>query len=327
MSVISKDRYAAINAILNQASELYYKFGSSTLSDEQFDALSELVKYETLGFKDTSPRKKHFKQLYSLNKYYAGEGKNPLMEYSGRKIETVKLDGAAISLWYKDTILIQALTRGDGVEGEDITNKVYSGVIRGIPIFLKDCPSDLQVSGEVVAPCSIQNSRNYVSGALNLNSLEEFSTRNLRFIAYDASPEAMQYDITLSNLRSLGFDTVDQSDWLEYPQDGRVIRVNSTKDYNTLGFTSKHPRGAYALKTRKEGKVTVLREVIWQTGKSGKVTPVALFDPVELGGANITRATLNNVSFIKAMDLHIGDTIEIQRMGDIIPGVVRKITD
>ena len=103
-----------------------------------------------------------------------------------------------------------------------------------------------------------------------------------------------------------------------------MVRVNLQKDYDDLGFTSKHPRGAYAIKNRTSGLGTILREVIWQTGKSGKVTPVAIFDPICIDGANISRATLNNPGFIKALDLDIGDMVYIERAGGIIPCVVRS---
>ena len=331
MPTLSSDKLSYINACLERASEAYYK-GKPIMSDEQFDSMAELVNYGSVGYKPSKgARGKHKFPLFSLNKYYPGEGKNPLMEYMGAKIESPKLFGAAISLLYSFNCLVSALTRGDGIEGEDIFDKIITGTVKGIPLTLADPdhdnPMTIQVTGEVVARSDIPNSRNYVSGALNLKSLEEFATRELRFIAYDANPSAFLYNVTLGNLKVLGFDTVLDSDWSEYPQDGRVIRVNDTADFNKLGFTSKHPRGAYALKIRKEGKTTTLREVLWQTGKSGKVTPVAIFDPVELGGAMVTRATLNNGAYIKLLDLNIGDSIEIQRAGEIIPQVVRKISN
>lgn len=328
--MLSSDKVAYIQACLDRASEAYYK-GKPIMSDEQFDAMADMIKYNKVGHTKVTNKGKHKWPLYSLNKYYPGEGKNPLMDYSKPKIETPKLDGAAISLLYNFNVLVGALTRGDGVEGENIFDKVLTGTIKGIPLTLPDPegdnPMSMQVTGEVVAKSSIDNARNYVSGALHLNSLEEFSTRELQFVAYGVEPKSQMYSTDMSNIASLGFDTVLGSDWSEYPHDGRVIRVNDNSDFDDLGYTSKHPRGAYALKIRKEGKTTTLREVLWQTGKSGKVTPVAIFDPVELGGAMVTRATLNNGAYIKMLDLNIGDSIEVQRAGEIIPQVVRKVSN
>ncbi len=318
-----------IKAFLDSASEAYYH-GKPIISDSQFDNLAELIGYSTVGTKSLYGKTGlHYKTLYSLNKYYPGEGKCPLMDYTGPKSDTPKLDGAAISLLYVKGMLVQALTRGDGVEGEVITDKVLSGSINWIPLVLEndiDLPNKLQISGEVVALNTVSNARNYVSGALNLKDLEEFKTRELYFVAYDSFPEAFNYNVTLSNLAQLGFCTVNASEWEQFPQDGRVIRVIDSHTFNEMGFTSKAPRGAYALKIRKEGKVTTLRDVVWQTGKSGKITPVAIFDPVELGGAKVTKATLNNPAYIQSLDLHIGDLVEIQRSGEIIPQVVRKVS-
>lgn len=319
---------SALQSFLDGASDAYYK-GKPVISDEQFDYLADLIGYSKVGHKNLTNKGIHYKRMYSLAKYYPGEGKMPLSDYTGVKVTSPKLDGAAISLLYVKGVLIQALTRGDGIEGEVITDKVLTGTIKGIPLFLvdyEDLPNKLQVTGEVVAHKDIPNSRNYVSGALGLKSVEEFKTRELTFIAYDSMPQQFLYTIAMSTLKSLGFNTVTDSDWEQFPQDGQVVRVNCIRDFEALGYTAKHPKGAYALKTRKEGKVTILREVIWQTGKSGKVTPVAIFDPVELGGAMVVRATLNNDAYIRALDLNIGDFIEIQRAGEIIPQVVRKVS-
>lgn len=322
---LTPDRVAYIKAVMDRASVAYYT-GKPIMSDAQFDSLADLVNYDTVGYKGISGVKgKHRWPLYSLNKYYPGEGKNPLADYSKPKVESPKLDGAAISLLYVNGALVAALTRGDGVEGEDIFAKAMSGTIIGIPTMFSaddDTPNVLQVTGEVVAKADIPNSRNYVSGALGLKSLEEFATRELRFIAYGVMPTSAWYNVDMSNLRQLGFDTVLDSDWLEYPQDGRVVRVNDNGDFDALGYTSKHPRGAYALKLRKESVPSILREVIFQTGKSGKVTPVAIFDPINIGGATITRATLNNTAYIKALDLDIGDIVHVIRSGEIIPCIV-----
>ena len=114
--------------------------------------------------------------------------------------------------------------------------------------------------------------------------------------------------------------------WNEFPNDGKVIRVDDNKEYSDLGYTSHHPRGAYALKTREEGIETTLLDVVWQTGKSGKVTPVAILDPIKIDDAVISRATLNNIAYIKSLNLEIGCRVKVIRAGKIIPRVIERVS-
>lgn len=306
---------------LDSASAAYYS-GNPIISDNQFDYLAELIQYNKVGARVLSKTAKHAIPLLSLQKFYPGEGKAPLAEYTKQKITTPKLDGAAVSHYYIEGQLVQSLTRGDGIEGQIITDKMLLSCIVGSTI---DYTLPLQITGEIVASKDIPNSRNYASGALNLNDLNEFSSRELYFVAYDCSAEFEYYSQKLEFLRSLGFKTVaDEEFCANFPHDGIVTRVNLEKDYAELGSTSKHPRGAYATKSRSSGLRTTLREVIWQTGKSGKITPVAIFDPICIDGANITRATLNNPGYIRALNLDIGDFLYIERAGNIIPCVLRS---
>jgi NAD-dependent DNA ligase len=158
--------------------------------------------------------------------------------------------------------------------------------------------------------------------------LDAFNERNIYFVAYSITPGTEYYSDDLKLLDTLGFKSVALTEYSSnFPQDGAVVRVDSNKDYEAMGYTAKHPHGAYAIKERKTGKTTVLREVLWQTGKSGRVTPVAIFDPIDWGGATVTRATLNNPGFIQSMQLELGDTIEVVRSGEIIPQVVGKVWD
>lgn len=184
-----------------------------------------------------------------------------------------------------------------------------------------------QITGELAAPSHIENARNYAAGSLNLNDVEEFRTRAVTFFAYSIQPsshatfrESMQY------LSEMGFNTIKDPDIDKiYPCDGVVFRLNKYTDFYNAGYTSKHPKGAYALKQRNEAVETVLLNVEWQTGKSGKVTPVAILEPVKIGGAVVSRATLNNIAFIRALDLRIGDIVGVERAGDIIPKVTHKV--
>jgi DNA ligase (NAD+) len=123
-----------------------------------------------------------------------------------------------------------------------------------------------------------------------------------------------------------GFNVVTKGSWEEFPEDGRVFRVDDNETYKQLGYTSHHPKGAYALKTREEGIETTLIDVVWQTGKSGKVTPVALLEPIKIEDAMISRATLNNMAYIKSLNLEIGCRVKVIRAGKIIPRIIERVS-
>ena len=122
-----------------------------------------------------------------------------------------------------------------------------------------------------------------------------------------------------------GFSTVIESDWHEYPDDGIVFRVDNYTDFERMGYTSHHPRGAYALKSIQTGEITKLLDVVWNVGKSGVVAPTAVLDPVEIDGANVSRATLHNMRYITDLRLEIGCMVEVIRSGEIIPKIVRRV--
>jgi DNA ligase (NAD+) len=318
---MSKEDY--LKEYLDIASKAYYN-GMPIISDEQYDYLESMVEYNKVGSATTKPVK-HMYRMYSLQKYYKGEGKPPLQDYTKPKVSSPKLDGAAIALVYIDNMLVQVLTRGDGIEGQDISDKFVANSNSIVPLRI-NVSGMVQITGEVVASKETQNSRNYAAGALNLKDISEFNAKELHFIAYNITPGTDLYINDLELLKRNGFNTVADVEFCEqFPHDGIVVRINDNIEYATMGYTAKHPRGAFAIKERKEGVVTTLLDVVWQTGKSGKVTPVAIIDPVVIGGATISRATLNNVGYIKALDLDIGDMVEVQRAGEIIPQVVRKI--
>lgn len=314
----------SLSKFLDDASAAYYN-GNPLISDEQFDYLADMIGYNRVGSVPKSKKGKHLFPMYSLLKYYPGEGKVPLLEYVKHKVKTPKLDGAAISLQYVGGQLVQGLTRGDGVEGELITDKLLISSL--VPHNIEDT-AHVQITGEVVAPKTIANARNYAAGALGLNDAQEFLNRELYFVAYDVDGSSTKFDYytqRLEYLKALGFNTVLDTEFCDnFRHDGVVTRVNSNDDFVKLGYTSKHPRGAFATKQRNAGVPSILKEVVWQTGKSGKVTPVAIFEPVVIDDANISRATLNNPGYIRALDLDIGDTVYIARSGDIIPQVVRS---
>ena len=312
--------------LLDKASKAYFE-GSPFLSDQEFDSLAKKESYERVGY-NPDDRQPHLFPLYSLQKVFEGEDTPPV--YKSKVIETPKLDGAAISIQYKKGKLFKVITRGDGKAGVEVTDKFFGNNIipkNLYPEYTFENWGILQVTGEIVAPKEIPNARNYAAGALNLKDREEFSRRNLTFIAYNIEPNiGSTYENDMSHLEYAGFHAVTESDWEEFPTDGKVFRVNDNMEYTVLGYTSHHPRGAYALKTREEGIETTLLDVVWQTGKSGKVTPVAILDPIEIDDAIISRATLNNIAYIKSLNLEIGCRVKVIRAGKIIPRVIERVS-
>lgn len=315
---------------LRRCKEAYYA-GSPIISDSQYDALEEACNAE-LEIGTNRGRTKHWFKMYSLQKVYTDE-RLPLNKEAC--IVTPKLDGAAVAVRYVNGTVDSVVTRGNGEYGEDITHLFSTSAI-----FTKCCiPTHLgnefmppyegihQITGEMVSPKHISdNPRNYAAGALNLKDSKEFAERTVKFVPYDVQPLNVDgYDSVLKWLSILGFLSIGDKDITNiFPQDGLVYRVRDNDYYQKMGFTSKHPRGAFALKERTEGVKTTILDVIWQTGKTGKVTPVALLDPVDIDGARVSRATLNNPGFIEALGVQIGDSVMVERAGGIIPRIIRK---
>lgn len=307
-----------MKSFLDYASSKYYA-GEPIISDEEFDKLAEYYGYESVGAPVVGDRIAHAFSMWSLQKVYDDE---PLTALPGFTVTTPKLDGAAVALYYIYGRLSLALTRGDGKEGQDITDKMMLLV----PETIRSTESVLQVTGEVVAPKIIDNARNYAAGALNLKSVEEFHSRALTFVAYGMKPYKSDcWSEDLSFLSDSGFHTVMDGEWDQFPHDGKVYRLNDYDKFEELGYTSKHPRGAFALKERKGGVVTKLLDVEWQVGRSGVVSPVAILEPVVIGEATVARATLHNIKYIKELDLDYGCLVEVIRSGEIIPRIVRRV--
>ena len=321
-----------IKASLRRAAIAYYN-GSPIMSDAEFDRLAELVNYEDVGASSNDNRYPHAFQMFSLQKVFSNEisTKDPFNSYKDTVIVSPKLDGAAVSLLYVGQKLHRALTRGDGKKGLDITRQMETIVptdlsFEGITVEKLLMPEYFQVTGEVVAPKTIKNARNYAAGALNLKDIEEFKERDLHFIAYGMSPSQMnEWTDDLKLLKTYGFDTVVDSDWSEYPDDGVVFRINDNTEFEKRGFTSHHPRGAYALKQIQTGVITTLVDVKWNVGKSGVVAPVAILEHVEIDGATVSKATLHNTRYIEDMGLYNGSKVEVIRSGEIIPRIVRRV--
>ena len=303
---------------LEKASAMYYN-GSPIMSDEEFDALARKYRYEEVGYQVTDGIP-HLYRMYSLQKVF---NLNDIESSTSPMVRTPKLDGAAVSLQYVNGHLAQALTRGDGQLGRDITLKMEELVPNVIGI-----KGEIQVTGEVVAPDTIPNARNFAAGSLNLKDPSEFRSRakDLRFVAYDI--QGAKYERltnAMDHLARNGFDVITHFDSSGYPTDGEVFRVDNYEAFYKLGYTAHHPRGAFALKEQKDGVITELLDVVWQVGKSGVVSPVAILRPVEVGDALVSRATLHNIEYIRSLGLEIGCQVEVIRSGEIIPRIVRRV--
>lgn len=313
-----------MKSFLDYASSKYYA-GDPIISDEEFDKLAEYSGYEGVGAAVIGDRIAHPFPMWSLQKCYDDE---PLISLPGEIItSTPKLDGAAVAHYYVCGIHILSLTRGDGKEGLNITDKMRTLVPNEIAEFSK--MPIVQVTGEVVAPKTVENSRNYAAGALNLKSVEEFKTRDITFIAYGLQPHnRLFWSDDMFDLHSWGFTTVDTMNkdyYDQFPQDGIVFRLDKYQEFYDAGYTAKHPRGAFALKERKSGSITKLLDVEWQVGRSGVVSPVAILEPIKVGDALISRATLHNYKYIQELDLDYGCLVEVIRSGEIIPRIVRRV--
>ena len=311
------------NTNKNSIAKQYYEGGNSPLTDPEWDALYDGL--EEIGYTPESGVP-HKYQMYSLQKTFDNEElENWLrVKHEGQLVTcTPKLDGAAVSIMYRDGNLSSALTRGNGKIGLDILNKIQYLVPTKIN-YLKE----IQIDGEVVAPTSIPNARNYAAGSLNLKDPLEFKARcnELRFVAYDMRPYFIESWVdVLQMVESFCISTVYSIDASLYPQDGRVFRLDDTKYWSEQGFTAHHPRGSLAFKEQKDGVITTLKDVEWQTGKSGVVTPVAILEPVMIGDALVQRATLHNMAHIEQLGLEIGCKVEVIRSGEIIPRIVRRV--
>ncbi|HIG57955.1 MAG TPA: DNA ligase [Flavobacteriales bacterium] len=316
-----------MHKFLDRACKLYYE-GTPIIKDSEFDTLAKKHDYNSVGHTVTDGVPHHF-TMRSLQKVFNLEDAPTWYSeaYEGTETEVVcspKLDGAAVSLLYINGRLELALTRGDGKVGKDITDKMKLLVPNKLNFVAEGV---LQLTGEVVAPKEIPNARNYAAGALNLKSIAEFACRRIQFVLYGAEPSRKEYwTEEMDSYGHAGFVTVLEAVDITYPTDGIVYRLNKFAKHHMQGFTSQHPRGSFALKSDKtESAITTLRKVTWQVGKSGRVSPVAILDPVKIGGATILRATLHNISIIDELGLEIGCQVEVVRSGEIIPRIVRRV--
>lgn len=358
------DRIKELTELLNKASDSYYNTGDTIMEDYEFDTLLEELRsleQETgfviatspthkVGYEVKSELKKikHNHLMLSLAKT---KNWNEFIRYFDSKdvIGMVKMDGITGSLRYINGELVSAETRGNGEIGEDIFHNIKT--VKTVPqkIPYKD---ELIVDGEIICtyedfePFSTEykNPRNFASGSIRLLDSNECTKRPLTFVAWNV---IKGFDDENSFLRKLvlidelGFTVVPWTssfDWdakeflvnkakkLGYPIDGLVGRFDDIKYGESLGTTSHHSNAAYAFKFGDETYETVLRDVEWNTTRTGIIAPVAVFDEVDLDGALTTRATLHNLSIIEQLELGIGDTITVYRSNMVIPKIDDNLT-
>lgn len=280
------------------------------------------------------------------------------------KIEYVvelKFDGLTVNLTYENKKLIGAATRGTGLVGEDITEQVKR--IKGIPFSIQD-PGTFEITGEAYMPISsftkynidypdekLKNPRNAAAGAVRNLNTSTITKRNIQtyFYQINTHPEGMfETDVEIKNfLKNNGFDvnnnyyicsSIDEviekikvitkmRSTLDYMIDGVVIKVNNLKFREILGHTNKFPRWAIAYKFEAEERYTKLIDVIWNVGRTSKVTPSAVLEPVEIDGVTISRATLNNYNYIESKNIKINSEVLIRRSNDVIPEIISANND
>jgi DNA ligase (NAD+) len=322
--------YDELKNTVKEHCRLYYDLSAPTVSDKEFDKLyDQLEKAEaaqgwvafdspTVKVGGKSGKVSHPFKLYSLRKVYDVEEVDSFFD-----VKTPKIDGANLTLVYKRGRLVLALTRGNGEYGDNVVHLAKN--ISNIPKYITTDYDSIVVNGECVTDNVVDNFRNYVSGALGLNSAEEFKSRNIKFIAHDMLGVSINYNTRMTIIKNMGFTTVLE-DVSKYPTDGVVYRIDSYKDSVRLGYTAKYPKFAVALKPREVNVVTTtLQGVEWAVGRTGTVNPTGIISPVTLDDALISRVTLHNISIIEEHKLAIGDTIEIERAGGVIPKFLRVV--
>ncbi len=381
-----KERIVELRQQLHQHNIHYYVENQPVISDQDFDymmhELESLEKAHPEMYDPNSPTQRvgsdlmggfqsvaHRYPMLSLANTYNQQEVADWYDSVKRGLEgedfevccEMKYDGLSISLTYEDGRLVRAVTRGDGVRGDDVTANVRT--IRSIPLVLTGStyPASFEIRGEILMPWDVfnhlnaerekaeeplfANPRNAASGTLKSLSSALVASRKLDAYLYyiigeelpstghyENLEKASQWGFKISKgmkkVHSLDeiYDFIDYWDTerknLPVATDGIVLKVNSLRQQRALGFTAKSPRWAIAYKFKAERERTRLINVTFQVGRTGAVTPVANMEPVQLAGTTVKRATLNNEDFIRSFDLHIGDYVYVEKGGEIIPKIV-----
>lgn len=390
---IAQQRINELSAQLEQHNYSYYVLDAPTISDREFDLLLEeliaLEKEHPDLLLATSPSQrvggtvtktfatvKHKYPMLSLSNSYSTEdmvdfdrrvqeglgfqGKDLFSEGTVQYVCELKFDGLSIGLTYRNGELEQAVTRGDGVQGDDVTTNART--IKSIPLKLKgDYPELFEIRGEIFLPRksferinrereelgepALANPRNAASGTMKMQDSSVVASRHLDCYLYHLLGEQVPHATHFDNLvaaRSWGFKVSDHTrllnsmdevldyiaHWdkarynLPFDIDGIVIKVNDYRQQLQLGFTAKSPRWAIAYKFKAEQVSTLLEGISYQVGRTGAITPVANLKPVPLGGTTVKRASLHNADIIEKMDIRVGDTVYVEKGGEIIPKIV-----
>lgn len=385
-----ENKIKSLREELEQHNYRYYVLSMPTISDKQYDEMMKELQFleeqHPAFFDPHSPTQrvgsdlsKEFEQvphrypMLSLGNTYSREEVRDFYERTARTLNEpfeivaeLKYDGTSISLIYEDGRLMQAVTRGDGIRGDDVTANVRT--IRSIPLKLhgKDYPQRFEIRGEIVLPWTeferlnkereaqeeplFANPRNAASGTLKQQNPQIVAARRLDAYLYYMLGEELPADEHYENLqkaRTWGFkvseairvcrNLQDINDYIAYwdvgrknlpvATDGIVLKVNSLKQQRFLGHTAKSPRWAISYKFQAERAETRLTSVSYQVGRTGVVTPVANLDPVQLAGTVVKRASLHNADIIAGLDLHIGDRVYVEKGGEIIPKIVGVNTE
>ena len=381
-----KQRILQLRKDLQEHNYKYYVLNQPSISDQDFDfMMHELQDLEARHPEMTDPDSPtqrvgsdistEFKQvahkypMLSLSNTYNEQDVADFYEsvrkgLGGEDFEIcceMKYDGLSISLTYVDGRLVQGVTRGDGVHGDDVTANVRT--IRSIPLVLKDgdWPREFEIRGEILLPWKeferlnaereaaeeqlFANPRNAASGTLKSLNPAVAAERHLDAYLYYLLGDGINGDGHYENLtraKAWGFKISEGMrkvktlqeiyDFINYwdterknlhvATDGIMLKVNSLRQQRALGYTAKSPRWAIAYKFKAERECTRLNEVTYQVGRTGQITPVANMEPVQLAGTTVRRATLNNEDFIRSLDLHEGDYVFVEKGGEIIPKIV-----
>ncbi|WP_431245012.1 NAD-dependent DNA ligase LigA [Flavobacterium sp. P21] len=380
-----QENIQALREELNQHNYNYYVLDNATISDYDFDIklkeLQELENKHPEFFDEHSPTQrvggaitKNFKtiahqyRMYSLDNSYSKEDlldwENRIQKVLGNvKLEytcELKYDGASISITYENGRLVQALTRGDGFQGDEVTNNIKT--IKSVPLQLKgNYPEKFDIRGEIILPYAgfekmnqelieigetpYSNPRNTASGSLKLQDSAEVAKRPLECLLYFVTGNNLPFSSQFEGLESARkwgfkvpkeaklvdnmnevFDFIDYWDThrhnLPYETDGVVIKVNNIQYQEELGYTAKSPRWAIAYKFKAEQVSTKLNSISYQVGRTGAITPVANLAPVQLAGTIVKRASLHNADQIEKLDIRINDTVFVEKGGEIIPKII-----
>lgn len=381
-----KEQIEQLRRVLNEHNYNYYVLNSPTINDKEFDEMLRKLQdleaahpefYDpysptqrvgsdiTQGFKQVV----HERPMLSLGNSYSIEevedflrrAQNGLGVEKSEIVGELKFDGTSISLTYEHGRLVRAVTRGDGTQGDDVTNNIVT--IRSIPLQLNpgNWPDKFEVRGEVLLPWAnfeqlnrerqfneeplFANPRNAAAGTLKLQKSSEVARRGLDAVFYFLLGESLPYPDHYRNMKAVGewglkvspqmtvLHSIDEvhrfiTYWdverkkLPVATDGLVFKINDLAQQQELGFTAKSPRWAIAYKFAPERECTKLQSVSFEVGRTGVITPVANLSPVLLSGTIVKRASLHNADIIESLDIHTGDMLYVEKGGEIIPKIV-----